>query len=520
MPLRKKRSENPLNRLIVPAQTSKFETRLLIFCVFLLCFTGVLLISKFLLLGNSIRLDESQSLWQTSHSITGTLKVVAQDVHVPLYHLILHFWQFYLGPNIVTARLLSMIFFLATIPLVYLIARRILSVNWSLLAVTLFSFSPFLNWYANEARMYTLLLFVSALSQYFFLRVIREKGKKGWLWYSISALIGVYTHYFFVFNLLTQGIFFLLNRKNFAPHTLKKFIALAVGLAIALAPWMVYFVSLGSASNTTPNLSAPSSVDLFNAFSQFSFGFQTDAANTILVSSWPLLVAVALLAVKRGQRVTLPVGYMLAAALVPVMLAFALSFLVAPFFVSRYMVSCVAPLVIVGVWFISNYGRYLSKAVTALLIVVISLASLQQYASSATPVKEEYRAAAELISRNARSQDVVVLSAPFTIYPFDYYYDGPARISTLPIWNRSMPGPVPAFDPAKLPAEASQIKKNHQYVYLLLSYDQGYQEQVFQYFERTSPRVKSVKFSDDVSLYVYQVGYYTVPPINQIDPSR
>ncbi len=388
--------------------TAPHENRLKIFWVFLLCLTGVLGISKYLLMHNSLRLDEAQSLWQTSHSITGTLKVVAQDVHVPLYHLILHFWQFYLGQDIVAARLLSLIFFIATIPVVYLIARRILSLNWSLLAVALFSLSPFMNWYANEARMYTLLVFVSALSQYFFLKVIQSRGKKGWLAYSLTALVGIYSHYFFAFNLLAQGIFFVLNRKSFAPGTLKKFIKLAIGLALALAPWLYYFVLLGAASNTAPNLAAPSTVDLFNAFSQFSFGFQTDAANTILVSTWPILVAVALFAVRRGQKVGLPIAYMLAAGLLPIMLAFALSFAITPFFLSRYMVSCVAPLTIAVVWFISNYGRNLSKVVTAILVLVISLASLQQYASSATPVKEDYRAAAELIGQSATPDDAVI----------------------------------------------------------------------------------------------------------------
>ncbi len=87
----------------------------------LFCIAGALTISRTFLIHNSLRLDEAQSLWQASHSISGTLKVVAQDVHVPLYHLILHFWILYVGNSIETARTLSMIFFLLTIPAVYLL---------------------------------------------------------------------------------------------------------------------------------------------------------------------------------------------------------------------------------------------------------------------------------------------------------------------------------------------------------------------------------------------------------------
>jgi mannosyltransferase len=180
--------------------------------VFLLCAIGVVLISRFMLINGSVQLDEAQSLWQTSHSIGGTLHVVALDVHVPMYHLILHFWQLYFGQGVSTARILSVIFFVATIPLVFLLARSILSFRWALFAMVLFSFSPFMDWYANVARMYTLLAFFATLSQLLFIRIM--KRKKGWFAFGASSVIGAYSHYFFSFNLAAEGIFLLFNRKH------------------------------------------------------------------------------------------------------------------------------------------------------------------------------------------------------------------------------------------------------------------------------------------------------------------
>src|SRR5690348_2034841 len=79
----------------------------------------VLLVSITLLSHQSLRLDESQSLWQTSHSPHEILSIVASDVHVPLYHFLLHYWQMFLGNGVTTARWLSLLFFLATIPAAY-----------------------------------------------------------------------------------------------------------------------------------------------------------------------------------------------------------------------------------------------------------------------------------------------------------------------------------------------------------------------------------------------------------------
>ena len=478
-----------------------------------LCAIGALLISHFLLINNSLRLDESQSLWQASHSLAGTLKVVAQDVHVPLYHVILHFWLLFVGNSIEAARSLSMIFFLLTIPAVFLLARRILSVNWSLLVVGIFSFSPFMNWYANEARMYTLLVLVATLSQYYFLKLIESRGRAGWLGYTLSAMVGIYSHYFFTFTLICQGIYFLITRRNFVAGTLKRFFILAVVLLIELAPWLIYFYSLGSASNTSPNLPRPSSVDLFNVFSQFSFGFQNNNINTILLSMWPILVIVTLLSVKYGQKISTKMGYIITAGLLPIILAYVASYVLSPFFLGRYMVACVAPITILLVWFISNYNKLLYRLVTAGLVLIITSVSLQQYLSKTTPVQENYRMAASIITKRVKAHDAVVLTAPFTIYPFDYYYHGTARVYTLPNWNREVVGPIPAFDAKTLPAQVNKLNKNHQYIFLLQSYDQGYEDKVYQYYQQHFERSSTQELSPGMRLVVYRVGYNQLKPL-------
>ncbi len=495
---------------------SNKKQKLLIGLVLGLCMAGAAALSYFVFMRASLRLDEAQSLWQTSHSLLGTLRVVAADVHVPLYHIVLHIWQTIFGQTIEAARTLSLLFFVATIPVIYLLARKVLSLNWALFATALFSFSPFMSWYGSEARMYTMLVLVASLSQLFFVKLIRSQGKRGWLGYSLTALIGIYSHYFFFFTLVAQALYYLTVRKHFVKRTFLKFVALAVALAAAFTPWLLYFRSQGSASNTSPNLQTPSSVDFFNVYSQFSFGFHNDVLNTVLVSPWPILVIAALLSVKTGQKITKPVGYLLAAGLLPVILAYIASYLVTPFFVSRYMIASLAPLLIVLVWFVSHYRRWLAVAIASLMIAVTALGSYQQFTSASTPLKEDFRAASNLISQRATASDVVVLSAPFSVYPFNYYYDGDARVNTIPAWDRTEPGPIPAFSSAELPGQVRGLATSHQYVYLLLSSDQGYQEEVYQYFEQRYENTFSRQFSPDLQLEVYRVGYSQLPKVEDL----
>lgn len=476
-----------------------------------LCMVGVGALSYFVLLPQSLRLDEAQSLWQTNHSLAGTLRVVANDVHVPLYHILLHIWQTFFGNDIAVARLFSLTIFIIAIPFFYMLARNVLSVRWALVATVLFSFSPFMNWYGSEIRMYSLLALFSIISQLSFIRIL--KYDRGWLIYLAVALLGVYTHYFFFFTLATQVIYYFCNRKQFIGRAFQKFIAIAALVALAFTPWLYYFIQLGAAENTSPLLSNPSSVDFFNAFSQFAFGFQDDYVNTILLSCWPLVVLFGFFAVRKNLRFPPAIIYILMAGVAPVLLAYVISITITPFFLSRYMVSVVAPLTILVVWFISQYPRKFGIAAISVLSIATILSSFQQYISAHTPVKEDYQQVAALTSQQASAQDLVVLSAPFTIYPFSYYYSGQAQIETLPRWDRVEAGAIPTFSASKLPNEVNQLTENHRNIYLVLSQDQGYEDDIAKYFRERFQQLEKREFSPGLTLYVYKVGYNKVPAL-------
>jgi hypothetical protein len=479
--------------------------------VHLVCLGAVVLGARLEFLRNSIRLDEAQSLFQTDYSYEAMLRIIAKDVHVPLYHVVLRTWRLVLGPDVETARLLSLVFLLACVPMFYLVARTCLSTRWALFSLVVFSCSPFLQWYGNEARMYSMLVLATLVSQYFFLRIVTVERRWSWAGYAASAVVGVYTHYFFVFVLVAQGLFLLALLRRLPRGTLLRLSGVALLVGAAFLPWFLFFRANGSASGTRPNLALPSSVDYSNVYSQFLFGFQSDAINTTLVSAWPLLVLAALASVRVGAKLDRALAYMVVAAFGPVLLAFVVSHLVTPFFLSRYMIAALPAVLVLVVRFLSSLTAPVGRVLAAVLLVATVTGTVVQAVSPATPVDEDYRAAAQLAEDNARPQDLVVLSSPVSIYPFEYYYDGPARVTTLPIWDRQ--GPMPAFDPAQLPLDVESLAAGHQYVHVLLSYDQGYEEDVLQYFQNNFEQTASYEPSPGLRLLVYRVGYSEALPV-------
>jgi uncharacterized membrane protein len=467
------------------------------------------LVSLFFFSTQSLRLDEAQSLWQSSRAPLDILKTIAQDVHVPLYHLLLHFWRLFAGDTISSARLMSLVFYLLSIPMLYGLGRLAYSRKVGLFAALLFALSPFMNWYGSEIRMYTLFTLLVIANQYFFVRLFSGKESDHvWIGYAATAVLGVFAHYFFFLNIAAQIVFFALRKRLFPPHALRYFMLIGMLVAAAFSPWAWYVWSLGTAGYQEPVLATPTTVNLFSTFSQFLFGFQSDHLNTFFLSLWPIALILALLTLRKNSRLTPETEYFSIAVVCAIAIAFALSFIV-PLFVSRYLIFTIPSLYLLLASMADTYAPQFARAVRWGIIGLMLVTLVSEIVSPSTPVKENYQDAVSYINQHIAPQDIAVASAPFTIYPVEYYYRGPAPLATLPEWNRYAFGPIPGFDEATLPQEVSDLAGNHQNLWLLLSYDQGYEEKIRLYFDTHYQRIAMRNFSPDLNLYVYRLRYDT-----------
>jgi mannosyltransferase len=131
---------------------------------------------RLLLLGmRGMWLDETFSVWLADQSVHNMLQwIVKIDQHPPLYYLLLHYWIAHYGDTAYYARLLSVLFGAGTIPIIYLIGKRISGAIVGLAAAVFLAFSPFNVYYAQETRMYTLLTFNVALAIYALVRLLTD----------------------------------------------------------------------------------------------------------------------------------------------------------------------------------------------------------------------------------------------------------------------------------------------------------------------------------------------------------
>lgn len=131
----------------------------------------------------------------------------------PLHYLLLRPWLSWFGTSEVALRSLSSLLAVPTIPVAFLMLRRLLPVRVVVAAVGLLAVNPFWIFFAQEGRMYTLVLLLSCLSTWLWLRLIDlEAGKGEGVAYAIVGVLGMYTHIFLAFVILSHAVLPFLGR--------------------------------------------------------------------------------------------------------------------------------------------------------------------------------------------------------------------------------------------------------------------------------------------------------------------
>jgi mannosyltransferase len=124
----------------------------------------------------------------------------------PLYYLLAWPWAHVVGSAEAALRALSALFGIAIVPVAYLAGREIVSRGAGLALAALVAFNPLLVWYSQEARPYSLLVLMCALSLLFCARAVRRREERSlWLWAGVSAL-ALLTHYFAAFLVVPEGL--------------------------------------------------------------------------------------------------------------------------------------------------------------------------------------------------------------------------------------------------------------------------------------------------------------------------
>jgi 4-amino-4-deoxy-L-arabinose transferase-like glycosyltransferase len=169
--------------------------------------------------GQSLWYDEGVTAMVAQRDLVELTRWTANDIQPPLYYYVVAGWGRLAGWSEWALRFPSAWFGTAAIPLLAVLAFRLSRLrSAALIAALLAAFHPLLVYYAQEARMYTLLVLLGILAAYLLVRVAepQRRSLRLWVGYVAAATAAIYTHYFAIFLLVGLGCAWLLDASRVA----------------------------------------------------------------------------------------------------------------------------------------------------------------------------------------------------------------------------------------------------------------------------------------------------------------
>jgi mannosyltransferase len=403
----------------------------------------------------SIWTDEAFSVALAKMTLPQMVQATAADVHPPLYYFLLHHWTIVFGTSASAVRLLSVLFGVLAIPMIYVVGRQLFNKEVGLVAALILALSSFNIYYSQETRMYSLMVLLALLSTYFFWRFLQQSDLVSSVGYVLSTTLLVYTHNYGWFVVIAQNIYvvtlLLLSRNR--TYKLKHWVALQAIVVALFVPWMVVLSSQFLRREATGSfLLTPTTGSIISTFVTYSGG-------TVLLALFLVLSVLSLFAYQkvRGAMdwkaplkslesylweirlqdltpVYLLIVLLLAINLIPFIIS--LSLISTPIYFGKYAIAGSAALYLLVARGITNINYRPSKVAVISVIILLSVVNLP--ANSYNITKPQAREATSFVDANAKSGDVVLIYTYWENLTFNYY-NNRTDVAVKPIYFGGWP---------------------------------------------------------------------------------
>jgi len=179
-------------------------------------------------------IDEGISVGIAHHHWTSIPHVLRQDGSPPAYYLLLGLWIRVFGDSERSTHALSLLFALACIPGAYAAGRSVFDRRTGVVAALLAAADPYLTYYGQETRMYSMEAFLSLVMVVAYVKGIL-RGSRAWCVALVPTLaLMVYAHNWALFLCVAVAAATLVCARD----AWRRFAAVAAGVAALYAPWL------------------------------------------------------------------------------------------------------------------------------------------------------------------------------------------------------------------------------------------------------------------------------------------
>ncbi|HUV67644.1 MAG TPA: glycosyltransferase family 39 protein [Sedimentisphaerales bacterium] len=420
---------------------------------------ALVLLSLIIILGTALRLydlgtesywiDEIVTVHTAQQGLEQSLRLGGLD-RPPTYFLIAHFWLQMFGPSEGATRLLSALFGIASIPLIFVVARELFGKRIGLLSAFFMAVSEFQIYYSQDTRFYSLFGLLTLVSFFLYIRALRSGKIHYFALYLVASILLVNSHAFGVFVLAAQNLYFFLRWNSYKRVRLAWFLCQTL-ILLAIAPGLLAIVwtamrTKGLAAGKTP-VADPSLRTALHSIYWYMFPIRRERAWSMVVANYIagtilLIIGILVFAGWKGKEAWLTSLKELGPAfrslssranelllagcwlVCPIVLAVVVSKLLGTMY-DRYTISAAPAFYLLLAVGISTVRKVVPEVVSLGVLVILIAPGLRNY--YVADVKEQWREAAAYVAENAEVGDVIVFAPDqqgWQQKSFDWYYGG------------------------------------------------------------------------------------------------
>jgi mannosyltransferase len=336
-------------------------------------------------------IDEGISVGIASHDLRDIPGVLGQDGNPPLYYLLLHGWMRLIGTSEAATRSLSLVFALLAVPASFWAGARVFDRRAGAVAAAGAAGAPFLTYYAQETRMYSLVVLLSILASASFVLAFVRGERRHLLWLGVWLGLLLYTHTWGLFLAASMGgAWLVLFRRGQVSG--RDGLRVGAALAVAYLPWLPMVLSQ-AADTAAPWAERPSPL-LLLGFAGGLFGYL----------ALPLLAVAVFFAVRRHPPQDQAVRVFAALAVATTVLAWLFS-QIEPAWATRYLAVVLGPTLLALASVVSRGARW-----TVLALVGVGVVWL--VSGGPPPSKSNVKTVSSGVAPSIRPGDLVISTQP------------------------------------------------------------------------------------------------------------
>ncbi len=427
----------------------------------------------------SLWLDEATSVLVSESNSAEFWSRMGRETNPPLHYVMLRCWISICGDSELAVRIPSAAFGVLSLLMIYLVGRRLFGDGVGLISALVMAASSLHISYSQEARGYSMMVFLGLASYYFFIRYLESGRARDMVAASLTNVFLLYTHVYGSFIVASEAIFSLYLRARLRARQARigtpangglppadeglSMTALAKPNAVARLPWVVMFglpfiaflpwvlnvlrqLDVLRGMRAEPGLilgiswlRQPTFVDLPKTLAYYG------GENEIRLMAYSFLMVLGLFELAKlsgsfrprcpidsltGFRWALSLGARLDVVVLlllwlgsSIVIPFTFSLLLFPIYAKHYTIAASPAFYILVARGTRNTALALGRLAGILVVcslLISSSASLAKY--YAEEQKEQWRELEGYVSQHLAADEVVVFNAPYVVVPFWYYH--------------------------------------------------------------------------------------------------